>query len=341
MRKSKAVVLVLSLLTSTLMLGQVNYGSPALELPIDARSGGLGFKLTADLNPNSYGALYNAALADSIDIGYVNMSYINYLAGVQGGGINSIVRASNKYALQVGARFLSFGEFSGYDPSGVATNNFSGGDYFIQGGLSYKLDSSITGGLNLWGGFRNLATENVGSIGFDVSLMKRWDDKLMAAGVLVSGVGVQFASTGSQPTGSTPVNIQAGITKGFNHAPFVFFLNLQNLQTWDLAPDGTYDDTLDPLTGEVIPNKKWKFGDQLARHLNFGVELSFGTNFKAQIGYDHRRRAEMIANGLQGMNGISFGLGMKVKDLDVKFARNTYHFAGGSTHLSIGINLPR
>ena len=108
-----------------------------------------------------------------------------------------------------------------------------------------------------------------------------------------------------------------------------------------MAPDGTYDDTLDPLTGEVIPNKKWKFGDQLARHLNFGVELSFGTNFKAQIGYDHRRRAEMIAYGLQGMNGISFGLGMKIKDLDVKFARNTYHFAGGSTHLSIGINLPR
>ena len=74
MRKSKALVLVLSLLTSTYMLGQVNYGSPALELPIDARSGGLGFKITADLNPNSYGALYNAALADSIDIGYVNMS---------------------------------------------------------------------------------------------------------------------------------------------------------------------------------------------------------------------------------------------------------------------------
>ena len=84
MRISKAVALVLSLLLSTLMLSQVNYGSPALELPIDARSGGLGFKLTADLNSNSYGALYNAAFADSIDIGHVNMSYINYLGGVQG-----------------------------------------------------------------------------------------------------------------------------------------------------------------------------------------------------------------------------------------------------------------
>ena len=341
MRKSKAIILLLSLLISSFMIGQVNYGSPALEIPLDARSGGLGFKITADLNPNVYASLYNPSLSDSVDINCVKMSYVSYLDGVQGGGINTIVKASNKYAFQVGARFFSFGKFRGYDPSGVATNIFSGGDYFIQGGVSYKLDSSITCGLSVWGGFRNLASENVSSIGLDFNLMKRWSDKHMAVGILVSGVGVQFASTGSQPTGSTPVNIQAGITKGFYQAPFVFFLNLQNLQTWDLAPDGTYDDTLDPLTGEVIPNNKWKFGDQLARHLNFGVELSFGTNFKAQIGYDHRRRAEMIANGLQGINGISFGLGMKVKNLDVNFARNTYHFAGGSTHLSIGINLPR
>ena len=59
------------------------------------------------------------------------------------------------------------------------------------------------------------------------------------------------------PEGWTPYNVQLGLTKGFNHAPFTVFLNLQNLQQWDLAPEGTYDDSIDPLTGEIVPNGKW------------------------------------------------------------------------------------
>ena len=48
----------------------------------------------------------------------------------------------------------------------------------------------------------------------------------------------------------------------------------------------------------------------------------------------------MVAAGRKGTNGISIGMGMKFGDLDVSLARNTYHFAGSSTIISLGINLP-
>jgi hypothetical protein len=182
--------------------------------------------------------------------------------------------------------------------------------------------------------------ENAGVVGLDAAVMKRWDEKHLAVGLLASSLGRQFAGTGSQPVGWMPWNLQVGVTKGFNHAPFQLFLNLQHLENWSLAPEGTFDDTVDPLTGEIIPNSTWVFGNQLVRHINLGVEINLGSNFNVQVGYDHRRRKEMIAAGMQGTNGFSVGLGMTFKDLNVRLARNTYHFAGSSTHLSIGINLP-
>lgn len=335
-----AISFTLCSVISLASIAQGKWGSPALDLAIDARSSGLGCKLAADVDFDGYAASYNPSCADSTNSGVIHLTYLNYLASTNIGAVNAVVKANSKYAIHTGVRFVSYGKFEGYDASGWPTSNFSGGDYYVQTGIAYKIDTGLTVGATVWGGFRTLAMENAGAIGADFSLMKRWEEKYMAAGILVSGVGRQFASTGSQPNGWTPINLQVGFTKGFNHAPFQIFVNFQNLQTWDLAPDGTYDDGFDPLTGEIVPNGKWKFGDQLARHLNVGVELKFGTNFIAQIGYDHRRRSEMIANGMQGINGLSMGLGMNIKDLNVRLARNTYHFAGSSTHLSIGINLP-
>ena len=341
-RLTTFIISTLTLISASEFNAQTTmWSSTALDLPIDARSSGLGFKVAADIGYDGFAGSYNPAQVDSINSRKVHLSYLNYYAGIQYGSVNSIIKSTNKYAIHAGARFVSYGEFEGFDASGWPTSSFSGGDYFLQSGYTYKIDSSLTVGATLWGGFRNLATENVGSIGVDVGLMKRWEEKYMAAGILISGVGGQFGATGSQPEGWTPYNVQLGLTKGFNHAPFTVFLNLQNLQQWDLAPEGTYDDSIDPLTGEIVPNGKWKFGDQLSRHLNVGVELKFGPNFIAQIGYDHRRRLEMIAAGRQGTNGFSLGLGMAFNDLNVRLARNTYHFAGSSTHLSIGINLPR
>jgi hypothetical protein len=137
-----------------------------------------------------------------------------------------------------------------------------------------------------------------------------------------------------------PVNFQIGITKGFENAPFQMYLKAQNLEHWGLAPEGFYADGIDPLTGEIIQNSTWKFGDEFMRHISAGVEINLGSGVAAQIGYDHRRRVEMVSMGRKGTNGFSMGVNLRIREMDIGLARNTYHFAGSSTHLSIAIALP-
>ena len=320
---------------------QTTVSSPlAFDIAMDARSAGLGGKIAGEFENNGYMLAYNPAMVDSTMKGRVYVSYLNYFAGIQGGAVSAVVANRGKLNIHTGYRFTSFGTFEGFDASGVPTSDFSGGDYFLQSGITYNVDTNFVVGATLWGGFRNLALENAGCAGIDISAIKTWPSKHMAVGLLTSGLGRQFAGTGSQPIGWMPANIQIGFTKGFNHAPFRLFTQINHLENWNLTPEGTHDDYVDPLTGEVVENTSWVRLDEFARHIVFGVELSFGEHFAAQIGYDHRRRKEMTAAGRQGTNGLSIGLGMEFKDFDVNLARNTYHFSGSSTHLSISFNLP-
>ena len=83
----KTAVLTVFLGVCLAVTGQNNWSSPALDLPIDARSGGLGFKIAADLNHNGYATSYNPAEADSLDSGVIHLNYLNYIAGAQIGAV--------------------------------------------------------------------------------------------------------------------------------------------------------------------------------------------------------------------------------------------------------------
>ena len=104
-----------------------------LDISIDARSAGLSGKLAANMNPNGGAAAYNPAFVDSTSLGVVNVSYLNYFAGIQMGSIHGVIRNRGKHTLHVGARFSSFGKFEGYDSSGWPTGEFSGGEVVRTG----------------------------------------------------------------------------------------------------------------------------------------------------------------------------------------------------------------
>ena len=110
------------------------------------------------------------------------------------------------------------------------------------------------------------------------------------------------------------------------------------MQTWDLAPPGTYDDTVDPITQEVVANSTFKFGDQLMRHITIGAALSAGDAMEIWFGFDYRRRTELMATDRLSGNGLSFGTQFEFGKFDVRIGRSRYHFAGASTHIGIRFN---
>lgn len=333
-----ASTLVLTLvMTPTTGFGQ-GQESLIFTLSADARGAGLGGAVMADLDADVHGAGLNPCFMDSTRQGEITIDYVDYFAGMGLTAVNYQLRPRTHWNIQVGSRFMNLGTFSGLDAAGNPTQDFSGGDQIIYAGTSRSIDSVWTLGAQSFLGSRHLNREVAGWLGVEGFVHARWKSRQLALGLAVTGFGHQWGWKGTQPTGALPHNVQLALTKGFNNAPFRIFLKGQNLQTWDLAPPGTYDDTVDPITQEVVENSTFKFGDQLMRHMTIGTALSAGESMEIWVGFDYRRRIELMATDRLSGNGLSLGTQFELGKFDVRISRSRYHFAGASTHIGIRFN---
>ena len=138
-----------------------------------------------------------------------------------------------------------------------------------------------------------------------------------------------------------PFEIQLGVSQKLEHAPFRFSAVVHNLQQFDLTYE-TGKTTLDydPLTGEPVKeNKIEKFGDQVMRHLIFGVEFIPFESFMIRAGYNYQRRQELKLDTRAAMVGFSWGFGVKIYKFHLSYGRASYHLAGASNHFSLSTNL--
>lgn len=331
------VILFIAILSAHEGSGQ-GQESLIFELAADARSAALGGAVMADLSSDVHGAGLNPCFIDTTRQGDVTIDYVDYFAGMGMTAVNYQLRPKGPWRTQIGSRFMNLGTFSGYDAAGNATQDFQGGDQLVYFGASRAIDSVWTFGIQGFIGSRHLNREVAGWLGAEAFVHARWTAKRLALGMAITGAGYQWGLKGSQPTGSLPHNVQMALTKGFNNAPFRIYMKAQHLQTWDLAPPGTYDDTIDPITQEVVKNSTFKFGDQLMRHMTIGTALTIGDAMEVWLGFDYRRRTELMATDRLNGNGFSFGSQFQFGKFDIRVGRSRYHFAGASTHIGIRFN---
>ena len=315
--------------------------SLAWDVAADARNAALGGLDVAPAQGDGWSMLVHPAAIDSTVEQHLYTSYLDYFAGMRTGAMAVPLAPSGRRASMFGVRFATYGEFEGATAAGDPTGAFSGGDYAMQYGTSWTLDTLWVVGISGFAGLRNLEQVNAGVVGLDFGVVRRSRSGYGALGLLVANLGFQEDFSGIMPDGRLAHNVQLGLTQSFPNAPFTFHLRLQRLETWDLAPAGTYDDLYDPLTGTVIPNDTWVWGDQFFRHLSGGVTLNLGTHLRGYLGYNHQRQKTMAAAGRTGVNGLSLGFRGQFRSIDFSVARSVYHFAGSSTHLGLVLRLPK
>jgi hypothetical protein len=175
----------------------------------------------------------------------------------------------------------------------------------------------------------------------DIGLNFTNKDKLFSAGLVLRNVGVQIKPYHEGHREPVPFEILIGLSQRLKHAPFRFSLVGHNLQKPDLSYDdpAKKDEEFDPITGDPIPENKYaKFGDNLMRHLIFGVEFIPFENFYLRAGYNYQRRQELKISSRVAMVGFSYGFGVKISKFHLSYGRATYHLAGASNHFSISTN---
>jgi len=237
-----------------------------------------------------------------------------------------------------GMHYVNYGTFDRTDELGNIQGTFKASEYALN--LFYSrsfLDSALTAGVNLKPIFSSLEQYTSFGLAVDLGVSYYLSSSLTTFGLVLKNMGAQITSYTANRE-SLPFEIQAGITQGLAHAPFRFTLTFQHLERWDLSYT-LQDDDVSFSGGDSETSGFDAFADNLMRHVVLGTEFLIGKNFHVDLGYNYKRRKEMMVNARPGMVGFSAGFGFRVSKFHFSFGRASYHLAGGTSHFSLTTNL--
>ncbi len=339
MKNSACILLFLScVLLQKLNWAQSDAGNQSfsiMSIPISAQATGMGGSSMSMLRGELTNSLENPALLDSSDRRKVSLHFMRYLAksnGLQAMYVDHLDSSKITYAMAI--KSLGYGELTRYDVTGVEQGTFRANDFLFQAAASRRLDSAITLGMSYKLAYSQYDAQRMAAMGLDVAGIYHLPRSNWSLCGLIKNVGFPIRGTDGRKA-SLPFDAQIGFSKQPKNAPFTYSVIYRSLQRWDLtdpyATDGT---TIDPITGEQVGRKKWKWGDQLMRHLLWGVDFKLGSTLHFYLGYNYGRRMELKTTS-PGLTGISWGGSLLMKRWQLTYGGARWHTA--STVHTVGI----
>jgi len=271
----------------------------------------------------------------------ISLNYLDYFSGINAGFV-SYGQHFDKVGTFVGSlQFINYGTFDETDETGQKLSEFSASEYAFIIGWSKALSEKFRLGVNLKNIYSSLDEYSSYGLAADVAISYSNKEKQFASSLILKNMGRQISTYTEQYRESLPFQIQMGMSKKFEHAPFRVLFLLNNLQTWNLKySDPNSDGDIDPFTGEEKETSEvWEFADNALRHAVLGVEFVPGKgNFMVRLAYNYRRQQEMRIASRAAMVGFSFGFGLRVYKFKISYSRASYHLAGGTNTITMGTN---
>ena len=260
---------------------------------------------------------------------------------IRGGGVNfgALVygKQLNKTFGAAHFRYISYGTMDRTDFTGKNIGTFSPGDFILGASASRLINPRMAVGATF-----NILYSQIDSyyaIGNSIDIGGQYfnEEKNFVVAGAIKNLGVQWKgfTTNRAPL---PLNVQLGISKKLEHAPFRIALTAQHLQQWDLSyVDPTAKDKIDPLTGDTIKVKRASFFEKAARHALVQTELNLGKKMQIRVGFDVQRRLEMRVANRPGLAGFSFGTGIHLKRFSIEYGWMIYSAAGSQHGISFSM----
>ncbi len=309
-----------------------------LNLTNPARVAALGGTLISVKDNDLNLSFQNPALLDSTMHNELAMSYTDYFAGIHY-GYAAYSRTYKKIgSFSAGVQYLDYGSFTAATVTGEITGQFTANEYSMNLAYGRPIDSMFSVGATLKTIYSKLATFTSYGSAVDIGGVYNNTKRLFSTALVIKNIGRQWKAY-NDVNEPLPFEIQWGVSKKLQHAPFRIDLTATHLETWDLTYVDPSAQTVDPITGATIEKKKLAvFGDKLARHLVVGGEILLSKNFHLRVGYNYERRQELKLETHSGITGFSFGFGLKVSKFNLSYAYARYHLAGGPNHFTFSTN---
>lgn len=309
-----------------------------LELTNSARVASLGGNQVALLDTSDLNLpFHNPALLHPKMQNKVLINYVNYLSDVNYGYASYAKSYEGIGNFALGIHYINYGEFKEATERGELTGlNFNAAEYALNIIYSNQY-KRIKYGANLKPILSSFESYQSFGIAADFGISFSTKNKLTNLALVASNIGTQITTYYNDGNyEKIPFNLQAGISRRFQHAPIIFSITMQNLSNWDLADPEPDTDSNEDLN---LFERNESFGKQIMRHAVFGVEILPSESFILRAGYNYQRRQELAFEDKLSTVGFSFGFGVKTKRFHLDYANSRFHLAGSSNLFSLAFNL--
>ncbi len=301
-----------------------------LNLNISARNTALGgLQTTMSLDSGSVKEsnqwLVNPAYSDSTLSQFVSLSYLSFYANVKYGTF-TYIHDFHKYGVwALGVQYLDYGKLESFDISGLPLGEFSAQDYALVLNHShqigfYRLGANIKVATSHIAGYR--ATALLADIGG--AFVHPTQD--FTASLLFSNLGFLLSDYTVTSHSRLPTDVRLGLTFKPQYMPFRFHMSVYKILQ-DTHAYYRFNEEEPGLANKVF------------RHLTFGGEILLSPHFNVRVGYNHLIKSTLQLQQVTGGAGLSFGFMLRLKALQLDFARGYYHVSGGFSHLTMAVNL--
>ena len=234
-----------------------------------------------------------------------------------------------------GLNYFSYGTIQETDAAGNILGKLRPTDWVMQLSASRNYMDKWNYGATVKFISSNYGMYSSDGVAIDVGVLYYDSIKLFSASLVVKNMGFQLKKYDGTDPGDLPFDLQLGISKRLEKAPFGFSFTAHHLHQFDIS----YNDTVFNNGNNFANGSSEKFSlDKLFRHFVFAATIYLADKVEITAGYNHLRRQELsIGKGGNGLTGFSLGAALVLDKLQVRYARSQYQ--NNTAYNQFGLNM--
>ena len=308
-----------------------------LNLSISAKQAALGGKVYTGLKNDIFQPAFNPATLDSTLNNRLGINYTDYISDINYGNFAYAKNFKKTGLIYAAISYINYGRFDYADVNGDRHGTFGASEGALILGYAYQIPhTNWHVGANTKFILSALENYSATGIAFDLGFLYQDDKKGISTGLTARNFGMQL-STYQGSREPLPFEVDFTFAKTFLHAPFKWFVTVENLQKPKIAFVNSAHNSQDP-NGNVI-EENITVTDHIFRHFIVGVELFPRKRFNLRAGYNFRRGAELSQKDERFGSGFNFGFGLRLNKFEVNYAYSNYNYASSTNFISITVNL--
>lgn len=318
-----AILVLIPVLAGAQIGGQVGYQS--LNLTSNPRAAAMGGAAISLADGDLSQVFENPAVLDSVASQNIFVHFNPYFADVfvYSGAYSFDLGNAGMFA--AGINYINYGTFNMTDETGNQQGVFNANDFTFQVGKAHQL-GPFTLGASLKLSHSSIESFASTAILMDLGGIFRVNRNWTIA-LVMENFGARLSSFSSFSTPAIPFDVKIGTSFKPEYMPVRFTVTTTNIVDRNA---NTIDDQMGGSSRGI---------DRALQRLNVGAELLLSKHFELLLGYSHKRKQELKLEEQAKGAGFSYGLMVKVKRIELRFSRATYHAAGGSSFISLRTDL--